>query len=425
MTSVQPVSVTPSIPAASSGNQVLPNTSPGAPSSLVSPPGGSLIPNINELSGNPCNDLTCNPACCTPCGPPGRFWVEADYLLWWTSGSHLPALITSAPPNTTNFGELGRPDTRVVYGNNTINNNGLSGFQIRAGFWFDDCHTCGLDVSFFDLPTTGTNYLASSNGANVALFRPFFNAATGAQGSEDVAFLRDGITGSVGVRSSSSYLGGDANLRCQLCCVNNCCDTFRLDLLTGYRVLNLQESLEIDENLKTTSPAGSILVQDRFTANNLFNGFQIGLDGEWMRNGWILGLRSLVALGVTTQTVNISGETVLTPAGGTTTTLPGGLLAQSTNIGRYTRDPFTVVPSVGLRLGRQITDNLRLTVGYDFLYWSNVAHAANQIDPVLNPYYIPTTGTPIGSPIPARPAFMFHSSDYVVHGLTFAAQLRF
>src|SRR5947207_8119570 len=26
-------------------------------------------------------------------GLPGRFWVEADYLLWWTKNAHLPPLV--------------------------------------------------------------------------------------------------------------------------------------------------------------------------------------------------------------------------------------------------------------------------------------------------------------------------------------------
>jgi hypothetical protein len=56
---------------------------------------------------------------------------------------------------------------------------------------------------------------------------------------------------------------------------------------------------------------------------------------------------------------------------------------------------------------------------------SRLTSPANQIDPVVNPYYVPTTGTPTGSPTPARPAFEYHGSGYVIHGLTFGAQLRF
>jgi hypothetical protein len=313
----------------------------------------------------------------------------------------------------------------VLYGNSTINNQLQSGFQVHGGFWLNDCHTCGIDISFFDLFTSRSTFNASSNGTNVALFRPFFNTSTGMQGSEDISYTPDGIAGGATVQNRSTFLGGEANFRKQLCCVDDCCKSYRVDLLLGYRILSLQESLEIDENLNTTAPAGNILVQDRFVTNNVFNGGQVGIDAECSRNGWIFGLRSLVALGVTTQSVNISGLTVLTPAGGTPTVLQGGLLAQKTNIGYYTRDPFTVVPEVCLKVGRQITENFRLTIGYDFLYWSNVLHAANQVDPVVNPYYIPTTGTPAGSPLPYRPEFTYHTSGFFAHGVTFGAEFRY
>src|SRR6266576_1328195 len=45
----------------------------------------------------------CGPACpeCTPCGPPGRFWVSAEYLYWWTKGLHIPPLVTSGSATDT------------------------------------------------------------------------------------------------------------------------------------------------------------------------------------------------------------------------------------------------------------------------------------------------------------------------------------
>src|SRR5262245_63873036 len=44
--------------------------------------------------------VPCTPACCPAecpddkvCGPPGRVWARADYLLWWVKGSPLPPLL--------------------------------------------------------------------------------------------------------------------------------------------------------------------------------------------------------------------------------------------------------------------------------------------------------------------------------------------
>jgi hypothetical protein len=336
--------------------------------------------------------------------------------MWWTSGSHLPALITAAPVNSTNFGELGKPDTRVLYGNSTVNNQMESGVQFYGGFWFNDCHTCGLEFSFFDLFTSRSSFNANSNG-NFSIYRPFFNTSTNSQGAE--------FATSVHASNEMSLLGGDINMRKQLCCADSCNGGYRVDLLVGYRILSLQENLEVDEYVNSTAPPGSILVQDKFTTNNVFNGGQIGIDAECAKNGWIFGIRSLVALGVTTETVNISGLTVINSALSPQIVLPGGLLAQKTNMGYYTREAFAVVPDVGVRFGRQITENIRFTVGYDFLYWSNVLHAANQVDTVVNPYYVPTPGQPVGSPSPARPEFVYRSSGMVVSGVTFALEFRY
>ena len=42
-------------------------------------------------------------------GAPGRFWFQADYMHWWTSGSHVPPLVattqTAGPPFQTVFGD--------------------------------------------------------------------------------------------------------------------------------------------------------------------------------------------------------------------------------------------------------------------------------------------------------------------------------
>jgi hypothetical protein len=222
-----------------------------------------------------------------------------------------------------------------------------------------------------------------------------------------------------------SLLGGDINMRKELCCCDSCNGGYRVDLLVGYRILSLQENLEVDEYVSSTNPPGTILLQDKFTTNNVFNGAQIGLDTEFAKNSWIFGIRTLVALGVTTETVNISGVTVLNSPLSPQIVLPGGLLAQKTSMGYYSRDEFAVVPDVGVRFGRQITENIRFTVGYDFLYWSNVLHAANQVDTVVNPYNVPTTGLPVGSPSPARPEFVYHSSGLIVSGVTFALEFRY
>ena len=58
----------------------------------------------------------------------------------------------------------------------------------------------------------------------------------------------------------------------------------------------------------------------------------------------------------------------------------GGLLAVATNMGRFHNDGFAAVPQVGINIGYQCAEWLRLSVGYDFLYFSSVVRPADQIN---------------------------------------------
>src|SRR5262249_15174735 len=78
-------------------------------------------------------------------------------------------------------------------------------------------------------------------------------------------------------------------------------------------------------------------------------------------------------LGSTAEVVDVAGSTVIAPPGQVPTVGNGGLLAQPTNSGHFSRDQFAVVPEVGINVGYQVTEHLRAFVGYSFLYWSNVA----------------------------------------------------
>ena len=52
------------------------------------------------------------------CGPPGRVWLRADYLMWFTTGTRLPPLVTTSPQGTpaNQAGVLGAPGTTILFG---------------------------------------------------------------------------------------------------------------------------------------------------------------------------------------------------------------------------------------------------------------------------------------------------------------------
>jgi hypothetical protein len=225
------------------------------------------------------------------------------------------------------------------------------------------------------------------------------------------------------VDSESSLYGFDANLVCNL--ARGC--RGRLDLFGGYRFLALEEELTITEDLlaldgnTAVTPGTRFQVLDRFRTENYFHGGQIGLSGEYRAGNLIVGGRGSVALGVTHSEVEIAGSTVVTSPGQASAAFAGGLLAQPTNSGRFEEDEFAVVPEVGVTLGYQVLPGLRATVGYNFLYWSQVLRPGEQIDLTVNPTQLPP-GTLAGPAVPARTG---RSSDLFVHGLTFGVELRY
>ena len=117
------------------------------------------------------------------------------------------------------------------------------------------------------------------------------------------------------------------------------------------------------------------------------------------------------------QIVLIDGVTSSTASG----TQRGGLLALPTNIGRYSRDSFAIVPELGLKVGYNFTDRLRGFVGYDVLYASNVVRPGDQVDTFVNSSFLPP-GPGVGAPLPR---FQFRQTDFWAQGVSFGLEWRY
>jgi hypothetical protein len=385
-----------------------------------------------DTCGSDCNSCKCKT------GPSGFFWVRGDYLLWWTKGSYVPPLITTSPDGTpiSQTGVLGQPNTTVLFGDNDINDGDRSGVRFRAGYWFDCCMCAGIEAEWLQLGSETTSYDAFCP-PNGYLARPFFNVQLGQQDAELVCYPGV-VNGSVHVNADSDFYSGGIRYLRNICAREWCipgdgCGTpgvqgaYRLNWLAGYRYLNLDEGLTINEMLVSTNSGGVIPLgttfdlTDDFQTESEFHGVDIGLAAQWRRGRWTLDLLGKAALGNTTNTVSINGSTTTMIPNGPTNTGVGGLLAQATNIGTYEEDEFSVVPELGVNVGYNITPRLRALVGYSFLYWTNVVRPGDQIDLSLNPSQFPP-GTLNGEP---RPSFSFNDSDFWAQGLNFGAEYRF
>src|SRR5262249_26870691 len=142
--------------------------------------------------------------------------------------------------------------------------------------------------------------------------------------------------------------------------------------------LNLRETTTF---LPNSVFAGQVIDRSSsFDSRNQFYGGQIGTEAEYRYGPWFLNLRGKLALGSTHETVMIAGSTTSTSPLGTPSTIGAGPFALPSNIGRFSRDQFSVVPEFGLNIGWQATPNIRLTAGYTLIYWTDVLRAGEQVD---------------------------------------------
>lgn len=354
-------------------------------------------------------------------------WLSGEYMMWKFKGLTVPPLSSTAPAGSP--GTVTDALTHITYGDKNILQAWENGYRVRGGFWFPD-GAAGLDLGFFTTGNLEEKTLLSSDGGQ-GIFRPFFNSAISAEDAQLIAFT-DPIAGPLfagilGTRAETMLTGFEANYRTGF----GMGFGGRLDALVGYRFMNLRDRLQIQSRATTltalgTVPAGTqILVDDHFESTNTFHGGQVGFVGEWMIGAMTFGMRGTVGVGVTKQYVDIAGlSTSLTP-GGSAVTSAGGLLAQPTNMGSFDRSRISVLPEIGVTLGYQCTNNIRVFGGVNALCWTNVARAGEQINRNVNASVIadPTTGvrTPFGAP---APTFHFRDEHFYAYGYSFGLECR-
>jgi hypothetical protein len=400
------------------GRRVIASTDPAAVGRLEPVPAGVTS------SPSCCGDAA--DCCCTP-GCLGRLenlfhccrtdccYASAEYFLWWIKSYQAPPLVTNSPD--ASGGVIGSPGTTVLFGG-PIDPNVFSGGRFTLGIWLDGEKNNAIEANYFFLGQRAVKFSANSNDFPV-LARPFFDLNAGSENSLIIASPGLGIPGSITIRAPSEFWGTELDYRCNLW---RGCHS-RLDLLAGFRYLELKEGLDITSFSEIPQIGGGLvepLRTDQFDTFNQFFGGQLGLLWECRAGRWSLDLRAKVALGETSRSVNIQGNTLFTAPGGTTG-FPGGLLALPSNIGRFHEERFGVVPEMGLNVGYQLTEGLRFFVGYTFIYWSNVFRPGDQIDRVIDTTQLPPA-PPNGQ---ARPMVPLKSRDFWAQGMNFGLEYRY
>ena len=370
------------------------------------------------------------------CDSKPHIWVTTDYLLWWVkSGPVNTPLVTSGSAADPVPGALGQPNTQVLFGDRGMAYGALSGVRFGAGI--DLGSNVSLEGNYFLLQHGAVHFSASSDAAgSPVIARPFLNNQFQAEDALLTSTPNPAVGPFAGTTAVSSYLqlqGWELNFATH----GELSNGLRFTALAGFRSLNLNEDLVIQDSLTPLS-AGSLTIFgapvnppsqlsdiDRFHTSNTFYGGQIGGKLEWAGERLSVEFLGKIAMGVTQQLAVIDGSTTATTPGLGSVTAPGGVLALSSNSGRFYRSAFSVVPEAGLTLGWAITPRLKATLGYTFLFWSQVARPGDQIDRNINPALQPSNQNFGNGQGAAQPAFSFHESGFWAQGLNFGMEFRF
>lgn len=356
----------------------------------------------------------CGLACggCYPC----YSWGSIDFVYMWRKAQTYPPLVTTNPIGTAAAaaGALDNPNTRILFGGNTLDAYPMPGGRAEFGIWANQCQTVGVGGRFLALGDERHSFNVSSVD-NPIIGVPFFELDPFDVGEN--AFLAahpNRGPGSVGFNSRATFYAGDAFLRFKFWedCVH------RLDFTAGYTFAKIGDGFTLD--FANTDAATGIRrdLHDDISMINRFDGVSPGALYSVRGNCWSFSLLAKCGLGTMRHSATRIGSTTTTAANGTVAVTNGGIFTQPSNIGHFEISEFAVMPEAQMKIGYRIFNCLEATLGYNGMYWNRMAQAGEQVDRTLNSTQF-EGGTLTGAP---RPDFGFRLRDYYVQGITIGLQ---
>ena len=374
---------------------------------------------LEYYSGEADDGVDCSESCEID-GSPTRFWASAEYSLWGSEGMYVPALVTTSPVGTASAdaGVLGETTTAILKGESHFNDDVRSGGRFELGTWLDPAHRDALAFTYFFVGEGSAGYHVNP-ADNAIIARPFFNVSSGAEDARLVAYPGV-VEGTVDIAAQSSFHAAAVEYRRRAVQSGR----FKIDWLFGYMYAQLDENVTIRDStvsLSGITQGTAINLYDAFDSSNAFHGASFGIAAhEELGELWTGNVFAKGALGGVASRTNISGQTDTT-VNNVTTTNPGGLLTQTSNLGTHRDGYVSSAWELGLKLRRRLAANTALTLGYSWFLLSNVERAGEQIDLGVNVTQIPP-GNLVGA---ARPAFPGEKSSFWTQGLNFGLESKF
>lgn len=406
-----------------------------------------------------------------------RLWGSADYLLWKLRDQKFPALNQMFPFAVTGF-DVANNQVTVPQGN-SLSFPDRSGFRLSAGYWLDSDHHAGVMASFFlvDRFTAGSG-ITSVSDAPVTVVGNTITPGTlivlpdgtqvqnPAQVGGFVGALPVQLTSTAIVQATSKIWGAEVNATSKICSIFSDHAT----LFGGFRFLDLDESLTVNDELSLrrgdgpltsptfnqVNPPGSgrivsipipvpppdintlsrVVTFDRILTKNQFYGFQLGAAFDYSCHNWSINVIGKLGLGEMHQTLDFQGSTTtvisavdqatgaILPLPPTVRTSQGGLLTSPLNLGRQTRDRWAFIPEVNVSLGYNWTENIRTTIGYDFIMLQNVVRPGEQVGYGTSNAQVSVNGRETMVDI-ARPGIRYSQVDVWLQGIHAGLEFRY
>ncbi len=396
---------------------------------------------INGSGSPPCSPGLVSEAAGTCQTSVSRFYGGIESLFWWVKGAPLSAPLVSTGPDANEEGFLVNSDSTILYGaplapatggNGTQNFHGFWGGRVTMGYRFDDDGHLAAEARFFMLQNQSAGFTAqgSSNSLDMGGMRvPVFNTVPYTPGSAtDLTVSENGLpvfisgilAGKVTIANSLKLWGSDAVAVFDI----QRSSQWELSGLAGVRYLNLSENFDLTDSLvglsgPFVSQSGS--VSDHFGTTNQFYGAVVGLRGRAAWGPVSVSLTGRLALGASHEALDVSGA--FQAVNFTASSGPQGIFAQPSNSGSHLSNVFAVVPEVEAKLGYDVTPSIRLTLGYDFLYYSSVVRPGYQINRNLPKGQVFQQG---GTAVSATSPFpLFNKTGFFAHGLSMGMAVRF
>ncbi len=356
-----------------------------------------------------------------------RWWVTGEYFLGYTRPGTLPPIATSGTADS--LAVLGRTGTRVLLGGEQ-DFGGVSGGRFGAGLWLDPCRAYGFEWGVFFLPTQRSSFTADSTTA-AALGRPFFDTNLGIENVRLVS-LAGQFDGRMSGEYSTLFWGGEMGMAVRVLETS----TFTLEQLFHARYYGLEEKVGVNDVVTAVPGGGAIFfngqaqplgatvaVSDFYSVVNRWVGGAGGLRVNWSSGRVLVSVTGRLGIGAMMTTLTADGETRLTGSGADAS-LRTGILTAGRPTRRVTDVDISFAPEVGARVGYRLTDHITASVGYQYLYMTNVARVEQQLNRNVDPTRVPSgqnfgaaANAPIGRLDVQRGYYWMHG---LAVGLTFS-----